>query len=117
VVPPLLAWLVVNSLSWDAADRGGFDWVSKPRDRCARSRSPRRPSTVDGGSGTGDGGGRLAALSSPVAPAAMGTGTLESARGSAHLVDNGLILSGEQDIFATPVSTATQASNRTAGTA
>ena len=46
-----------------------------------------------------------------------GTATLESARGTAHLVDNGLTLSGEQDIFAAPVSTATQASRRTAGTA
>jgi serine protease AprX len=46
-----------------------------------------------------------------------GTATLESARGTAHLVDNGVVLSGEKDIFATPVSTATQASKRTAGTA
>ena len=46
-----------------------------------------------------------------------GTGTLESARGTAHLVDNGVTLSGEKDIFGTAVSTATQASKRTAGTA
>jgi serine protease AprX len=46
-----------------------------------------------------------------------GTGTLEGARGTAHLVDNSVTLSGEQDIFATPVSTATQASKRTVGTA
>jgi serine protease AprX len=46
-----------------------------------------------------------------------GTGTLESARGTAHLVDNGVTLSGEQDIFATPVATATQAAKRSAGTA
>jgi serine protease AprX len=46
-----------------------------------------------------------------------GTGTLESARGSAHLVDNGVVLSGEKDIFGTAVSTATLASKRTAGTA
>ena len=46
-----------------------------------------------------------------------GTATLESARGTAHLIDNGVVLSGEQDIFATPVSTATLASRRTAGTA
>jgi serine protease AprX len=46
-----------------------------------------------------------------------GTGTLESARGTAHLVDNGVVLSGEQDIFGTAVSTATLASRRTAGTA
>jgi serine protease AprX len=46
-----------------------------------------------------------------------GAGSLEGARGSAHLVDNGVELRGEQDIFATPVATATQASKRTAGTA
>jgi serine protease AprX len=46
-----------------------------------------------------------------------GAGSLEGARGTAHLVDNGVELRGEQDIFATPVSTATQASKRTAGTA
>jgi serine protease AprX len=46
-----------------------------------------------------------------------GTGTLESARGTAHLVDNGLTLSGEQDIFGNPVSTGTLASKRSAGTA
>ena len=46
-----------------------------------------------------------------------GTATLESARGSAHLVDNGVVLSGERDIFGTAVSTTTQASKRTAGTA
>jgi serine protease AprX len=46
-----------------------------------------------------------------------GTGTLDSARGSAHLVDNGVVLQGEKDIFGTAVSTATQASKRTAGTA
>jgi serine protease AprX len=46
-----------------------------------------------------------------------GTATLESARGSAHLVDNGVVLQGEKDIFGTAVSTATLASKRTAGTA
>jgi serine protease AprX len=46
-----------------------------------------------------------------------GAATLESARGSAHLVDNGVVLSGEKDIFGTAVSTATLASKRTAGTA
>jgi hypothetical protein len=39
------------------------------------------------------------------------------ARGTAHLVDNGVTLSGEQDSFATPVATATLAAKRTAGTA
>jgi serine protease AprX len=46
-----------------------------------------------------------------------GTGTLENARGTAHLIDNGVVLSDEKDIFGTAVSTATQASRRTAGTA
>jgi len=46
-----------------------------------------------------------------------GTGTLELARGSAHLVDNGVILQGEKDIFGAAVSTATLAAKRTAGTA
>ncbi|HEY6709126.1 MAG TPA: S8 family serine peptidase [Actinomycetota bacterium] len=46
-----------------------------------------------------------------------GTGTLDSARGTAHLVDNGVVLNGERDIFGTAVSTTTQASKRTAGTA
>jgi hypothetical protein len=34
-----------------------------------------------------------------------GTATLESARGSVHLVDNGVVLSGEKDIFGAAVST------------
>jgi serine protease AprX len=46
-----------------------------------------------------------------------GAGTLELARGTAHLVDNGVVLNGEQDIFGDAVSTATLASKRTAGTA
>jgi serine protease AprX len=46
-----------------------------------------------------------------------GTGTLDSARGTAHLVDNGVVLNGEKDIFGDTVSTATLASRRTAGTA
>ena len=46
-----------------------------------------------------------------------GTGTLEGARGTAHLVDNGVVLNGERDIFGDAVSTATLASRRTAGTA
>jgi len=32
-------------------------------------------------------------------PRALGTGTLERSRGSFHLVSNGVVLSGEQDIF------------------
>jgi serine protease AprX len=51
------------------------------------------------------------------ATSSTGTGTLEGARGSAHLVDNGMVLNGERDIFGDPVSTATLAARRTAGTA
>ena len=51
------------------------------------------------------------------ATSSTGTGTLESARGTAHLVDNGVTLNGERDIFGDAVSTATLASRRTAGTA
>jgi serine protease AprX len=46
-----------------------------------------------------------------------GAGSLEGARGTAHLVDNGVELRGERDIFADAVATATLASRRTAGTA
>jgi serine protease AprX len=46
-----------------------------------------------------------------------GTGTLEAARGTAHLVDNGVVLNGEKDIFGDAVATSTLASRRTAGTA
>ena len=62
------------------------------------------------------------ALSTTVAAAysytnSTGAGTLETARGSAHLVDNGVVLNGEKDIFADAISTATLAAKRTAGTA
>ena len=46
-----------------------------------------------------------------------GAGSLEGARGSAHLVDNGVVLNGERDVFGDAISTATLASKRTAGTA
>jgi serine protease AprX len=46
-----------------------------------------------------------------------GAGSLEGARGTAHLVDNGVVLNGERDVFGDAVSTATLASKRTAGTA
>jgi serine protease AprX len=49
--------------------------------------------------------------------ASTGAGSLERARGTAHLVDNGTVLNGEKDIFGDAVSTATLASRRTAGTA
>jgi serine protease AprX len=51
------------------------------------------------------------------APSLTGAGTLEGARGTAHLVDNAVELRGEQDIFADAVSTSTLASRRSAGTA
>ena len=54
---------------------------------------------------------------SQAATNATGTGTLELARGSAHLVDNGVVLNGEKDIFGDAVSTSSLASRRTAGTA
>ena len=54
---------------------------------------------------------------SQAATNATGTGTLEGARGTAHLVDNGVVLNGERDIFGDAISTATLASKRTAGTA
>jgi serine protease AprX len=46
-----------------------------------------------------------------------GTGSLEGARGTAHLVDNGVVLNGAKDIFGDGVATATLAARRTAGTA
>jgi serine protease AprX len=46
-----------------------------------------------------------------------GTGTLEAARGTSHLVDNGVVLNGEKDVFGDAISTSTLASKRTAGTA
>jgi subtilisin family serine protease len=46
-----------------------------------------------------------------------GAGSLDGARGTARLVDNGVVLNGEKDIFGDAVSTATLASKRTAGTA
>ena len=51
------------------------------------------------------------------ATSSTGAGSLEGARGSAHLVDNGVVLNGEKDIFGDAISTATLASRRTAGTA
>jgi serine protease AprX len=46
---------------------------------------------------------------------ANGLGTLEGARGSSHLVMNGVTLSGEKDIFGNPWSSAAIAAARTAG--
>ncbi len=54
---------------------------------------------------------------SPAATSSTGTGTLEGARGSALLVDNGVVLNGKKDILGDAVSTSTLASRRTAGTA
>ena len=46
---------------------------------------------------------------------AMGTGSLDGARGSVVISSNGIPLRGEMDIFATPVNTAQLASNLTNG--
>ena len=46
-----------------------------------------------------------------------GTGSLEAARGSAHLVSDGVELRGEQDIFGTPFSSSAWASAASAETA
>jgi serine protease AprX len=51
------------------------------------------------------------------ATSSSGTGTLETARGTSHLVDNGVVLNGEKDVFGDAISTSTLASKRTAGTA
>jgi serine protease AprX len=45
-----------------------------------------------------------------------GTGSLELARGSAHLESDGVVLEGEQDIFGAPFDSATWASASLAGT-
>ncbi|MDQ1644564.1 MAG: serine protease AprX [Cryptosporangiaceae bacterium] len=47
---------------------------------------------------------------------ATGTGSLEKARGGVHVVDNGVVLSGENDIFG-PFNSATWASATAGGTA
>ncbi|MFZ0159134.1 MAG: S8 family serine peptidase [Kineosporiaceae bacterium] len=44
-----------------------------------------------------------------------GTGTLEAARGSDHLTANGVVLTGEKDIFGTPVNTITLAALEATG--
>jgi subtilisin family serine protease len=49
-------------------------------------------------------------------PTATGTGSLELARGSAHVVDNGIELAGEQDIFGTAWDGATWAQTSWNGT-
>jgi serine protease AprX len=46
-----------------------------------------------------------------------GTGSLDASRGSSHLELNGVALSGEQDIFGTPVDTAQLAADEAAGNA
>jgi hypothetical protein len=48
-------------------------------------------------------------------PNSTGSGALELARGSAHLIDNGVVLNGARDIFGDAISTATLASRRAAG--
>jgi len=46
-----------------------------------------------------------------------GTGSLDASRGSSSLELNGVVLSGEQDIFGTPVDTTALAAQEAAGTA
>jgi serine protease AprX len=48
--------------------------------------------------------------------ASTGTGLIEADRGTPHLVDEGIELRGEVDIFGQPLSAAELASSRTAGT-
>jgi serine protease AprX len=48
-------------------------------------------------------------------PAATGTGTLEAARGTDRLTDNGVVLGGEQDIFGMPFGSAAMAKLEAAG--
>jgi serine protease AprX len=47
--------------------------------------------------------------------AATGNGTLEAARGSDHISRNGVVLTGEHDIFGAPVSTTSLATAEAAG--
>jgi serine protease AprX len=46
--------------------------------------------------------GTTAAAATPGAPASTGTGSLEAARGGAHVTDHGIDLVGEQDVFGRP---------------
>ncbi len=50
-------------------------------------------------------------------PASSGLGTLEGARGDVHIGDNGVLLTGEQDIFGSPWNGATWAPASAAGDA
>jgi serine protease AprX len=49
------------------------------------------------------------------APWSTGTGSLESARGTSHLVNNGVTLSGEQDIFGVAFNSAAMAQAEASG--
>jgi subtilisin family serine protease len=49
-------------------------------------------------------------------PAAKGTGSLEAARGSDHLTANGVVLTGEQDIFGMPFDSTAMAADEADGT-
>jgi serine protease AprX len=48
--------------------------------------------------------------------AATGAGTVEAARGTDHIADGGIVLSGEQDIFGAPTSATALAASEAAGT-
>jgi serine protease AprX len=49
------------------------------------------------------------------APKAIGTGSLEGARGQDHLTRDGVVLQGEQDLFGSPINTKTLAASEAAG--
>ena len=49
-------------------------------------------------------------------PEATGTGTLEGARGTDHLTNKGVTLSGERDIFGRSFDSAAMAAKEAAGT-
>lgn len=58
----------------------------------------------------------LLPISVQLAPASTGTGTLDGSRGGVYVVDNGVNLTGQKDIFGKPFTSATMALAQTAGT-
>jgi len=59
----------------------------------------------------------LVGASTQTWPASSGLGTLEGARGDVHISDNGVFLTGEQDIFGSPWNAAAWAAASAAGIA
>jgi serine protease AprX len=59
----------------------------------------------------------LVGASTQTWPAATGLGTLEGARGDVHIGDNGVVLTGEQDIFGSRWNAASWSAASAAGTA